>query len=513
LPPFAVHDYHQASLRLDFFMAVTWSTHDTGLLTLELPPGWAVEQPTAGALFLQDPKAELALTLVAASRGAAAPVVRPAAPRQRPSPVEAQFELQKWVNTQNQVQIRQSPRLLAGAAYPTATTEGLQQLRVGQPWYKRLLRRAPLMLWRYWAVINPHLLVLVSCNGKPAAVERHRAVIDRVVQSLHLPDRDILVGRHFTETVVSLARAWFPQTPVTVVDDVHLQFGTQPVSLVHLHRRYLACPDDLPTQVRAFLAAVQGELPASALAAAWSSARDRILPVFLPTAALAAGGEHRRILHEPWVNDLSIAYVLEDEALGQEPLSHAAAPAPSAGAGTQSVGVATPDSAACLHANERMITREDVARWNVSPEDLYEQALHNLVLYSHEHTMQGQKGDGLTLLCLGVGGAIPGVTPGPAAGGGGNAGGGPDRHNAARVLLPELHRKLREHLGPTFFAAMPTRDLLLAFNTTDDDVLERVRQQVADDYARAAHGLSPKLFLVTPDGIAGDPHDEEDFLQ
>ena len=147
------------------------------------------------------------------------------------------------------------------------------------------------MLWRYWAVMNPHLLVLATCNGKPAAIEKQRNPSTASSPQIQLPKHDILIGRRFTETVVSLARSWFPETAVVVIDDAHLQFGSQNVSLVNLHRRYLASPDELPTQVRAFFIAVQGDLPASGIAGAWAHARERIMPVFTappsttPTAA------------------------------------------------------------------------------------------------------------------------------------------------------------------------------------------------------------------------------------
>jgi len=311
------------------------------------------------------------------------------------------------------------------------------------------------MLWRYWAVLNPHLLVLATCNGKPAALEKQRQFIDRLIASIQLPKHDILIGRRFTETVVSLARSWFPETAVVVIDDAHLQFGSQNVSLVNLHRRYLASPDELPTQVRAFLTAVQGDLPASAIAGAWAHARERIMPVFLTRAALnnASG----RVVNEEWINGLYITYVLGDDS-------------------------ASP-------TRERPITLDDIARWKVPADDLHEQAMHNLIVHSHEHIMEGRKSEGYTMLGLA------------------NA----DRHNATRILLPELHRKLREHLGTTFYAAMPTREVLLAFSITDEDVLGRVRREIADDFHRSSDGLSPKLFLVTPDGIAGDPADAEDF--
>ncbi len=166
------------------------------------------------------------------------------------------------------------------------------------------------MLWRYWAVINPHLLVLATCNGKPNIIEKQRALIDRLIASIQLPKHDILIGRRFTDTVVSLARSWFPQTAVVVIDDAHLQFGSQNVSLVNLHRRYLASPEELPTQVRAFLTAVQGDMPASALAGSWAHARDKIMPQFLTRIAL--NNTPGRTVNEEWINGLFITYILEE---------------------------------------------------------------------------------------------------------------------------------------------------------------------------------------------------------
>ncbi len=430
-------------------MPSAWKRHDAGFFTLDLPIDWVMEEPTAGTLIVHDLRGEMVLTLSAVSQP---PLLNSRAKTSRPiAPREAQAELQRWIDSQKHIRVRQSPRLIAGTSSATATTEGLQQLRTGTPWYKRLFRRAPLMLWRFWGVLNAHILLLVSCHGRPDIVERHRSVVDRILLSVHLADRDILLGRHFTETVVSLARSYFPQMPVAVLDDIHLQFGTQNVSLVGLHRRYLAAPEDLSTHVRAFFAEVQSELPATDLAGSWESARTHVMPTLLTQSAIDSSPSP--LFTDEWINNLSIGYTLED-------------------GGT-----------------DRPITPDDVKRWNVQLEDLHDQAMQNLISRSREQTMEGHKADGYTMLVLAS----------------------PDKHNAARILLPELHHKLREHLGPTFYAALPTREFLLAFATGRDDVLARVRHQINADYGRAKEGLSNKLFLVTPDGIAGDPDDMEDF--
>jgi hypothetical protein len=442
-----------------YAMSASWKKHDAGFFTLDLPVDWVIEEPPSagagggGSILIHDAKSQIALSLVALSK--------PPFPNSKPRPVsskEVQFELQKWIDCQKHVTVRQSPRLLSGTAHLTATTEGLQHLRTGMSWIKRVLRRGPLMLWRFWAILNPHMLVLASCNGKPDVVEKNRPTLDRILLSMRLPDRNILLGRHFTDTVVSLARSYFPQMPVAVIDDAHLQFGSQNVSLTNLHRRYLASPENLSTHVRAFFSEVQNELPASDLAGAWSRASEHILPVLLTQEGVNAAAPDTLI--EPWINTLSISYMLEDNS----------------------------DTAA-NPAAARAITHTDLKRWNVSPETLHDTALQNLIVLSHEQTMEGQKSDGYTMLVLAT----------------------PDKHNAARILLPEFHRKLREHLGPTFYAAIPTPHFLLAFNTTRDEFIVRLRQQISADYHRSKEPLSEKLFLVTPDGIAGDPNDAEDF--
>jgi uncharacterized protein YtpQ (UPF0354 family) len=358
--------------------------------------------------------------------------------------------------------------------FPTATSEGFQHIPSPLPWYRRLLAGLGVtggdrLLWRYWAVLNPHCLVLASCHGTPAVVEKQRSNIDRLIASIRLPDRDILTGRRFTEMVVSLARSWFPQTAAAVIDDAHVQFGTQNLSVATLHRRYLARPEELPIQVRAFLTAIQGNLPASVLAGSWIHAREHIMPVFLTAQLLrdadkALGGV--KVICEEWINSLSIGYALDETDPPQGHADPSRAPA------------------------QRIITEEDLSRWQIDPEELHTQALQNLVLHSHEHIMEGRRTEGCIILTLAQ----------------------PDRHNAARILLPELHRKLREHLGTTFFAAMPTREILLAFHITDESVLARMRHNVGEDFRNASFPLSPKFFLVTPDGIAGDPADAEEPL-
>jgi len=76
-----------------------------------------------------------------------------------------------------------------------------------------------------------------------------------------------------------------------------------------------------------------------------------------------------------------------------------------------------------------------------------------------------------------------------------------DGYDAARLLLPTLHERLRSYLGSPFVAAVPNRDILICFRN-EPDVVEKLTQQIGQDYRSMPHQVTDKLFLVTPDGIA-----------
>jgi len=430
-----------------------WRKHDAGVFSLEIPAEWALTVSESGTVLVLDQTEELALTVAAISKQAGQRLV---SSTRGVTGREAQGELQKFLETQGHIEVKHPPRVVGGMRHVTATTEGVERAAKRLRWwefYKRFWRREAGTFWRFWAVVNPHLLLLASSSGTAEGMEKRRGVLDRVMGSMRLPEVDLLLGRPFADKVASLARSYFPELMVAVIDEGHLRCGSRPVSLMPLHQRYLASPADLPIHVKSFFMEVQGEMPASEMAKEWVSARRHVLPTFVKTEA--AGG----LAHQPWVNGLSIGYLLEEE-----------------GEDSDSGG-------------DRAVMAADVKRWGIDEESLHEQALKNLVGKSHEHAMEVHRSEGYTMMLLAAA----------------------ERHNAVRLLLPELHSILREHLGTTFYAAIPTGEFLLAFSTVNAEILGRVREQVAADYGRAKKGISPKIFLVTADGIAGDPGEEEDF--
>jgi len=169
--------------------------------------------------------------------------------------------------------------------------------------------------------------------------------------------------------------------------------------------------------------------------------RDRILPM------IVADGQRdkRTMVTEPLLEGLSVAYAIDSDR------------------------------------TIAYIPEQQFKDWSIDRQTLHEAALENLVKRSESmsaHAAQDDDGKINLILFQTM-----------------------DGYDASRVLLPNLHEKLREHLGSPFVAAIPNRDILLCFRN-DDPTVERLREQIEADHQRMPHGVTDRLLLVTPDGIA-----------
>jgi hypothetical protein len=127
------------------------------------------------------------------------------------------------------------------------------------------------------------------------------------------------------------------------------------------------------------------------------------------------------------------------------------------------------------------VTQERLAKWGISADDLHAAAIENLSAKSQEleaHAAQDESG-GIYLILFQT----------------------MDGFDASRVLLPNLHEKLRGHLGSPFAAAIPNRDILLCFRN-DEETVAKLRPQIESDFRRMPHELTEQILLVTADGIA-----------
>lgn len=169
--------------------------------------------------------------------------------------------------------------------------------------------------------------------------------------------------------------------------------------------------------------------------------RPRILPMVVPESA----DPNPLSVMQPLVEGLAVAYGIDNDRT----ISH--------------------------------VTQKRVRRWGVSIDDLHKAALENLTLRSqaiNAHAAQDDQGTIELILFQTM-----------------------DGYDASRLLLPDLHGKLREHLGSPFAAGIPNRDILLCFRN-EEATVQRLRPQIQKDYEQMPHQVSNKILLVTADGIA-----------
>lgn len=251
----------------------------------------------------------------------------------------------------------------------------------------------------------------------------------------------------FAQQVIDIVRAKFPLAKIARAEQTFsMRVNGHVASLENLYRYTQLRPEHLREDVERWaveiLRAAEG-MPSEN--ASFEQLKERILPMVLPEASLDP--DVTMVVNQPLITGLRVAYTVDSD----NTFSYISQPA--------------------------------LDRWKLSIDELHEIALENLVARSeaiNAHAAQDDEGIYLILFQT------------------------LDGYDATRLLLPTLHARLREHLGSPFAAGIPNRDILLCFRN-DDDTVQKLREQIRQDFDRMPHQVTDKLVLVTADGIA--PHD------
>jgi uncharacterized protein YtpQ (UPF0354 family) len=255
-----------------------------------------------------------------------------------------------------------------------------------------------------------------------------------------------LTREQFAERVLEVVREKFPLVKVArAPQPFSLTINGNPASLENLYRLTLLRPQDLKRHAERWiveiLRASEGHPDHSGT---YEQVRDRIFPMVIPQAPNDL--QPASMVTQPFVANLMIAYALDQDR--------------------------TID----------YIPRRRFEEWKISVDQLHETALANLVRKSetlNAHAAPDEDG-GVSLIIFQT----------------------MDGYDASRILLPNLHDRLREYLGSPFAAGVPNRDILLCFKN-DEATVTKYREQIVADYQQMPHQVSEHLLLVTADGIAG----------
>ena len=128
----------------------------------------------------------------------------------------------------------------------------------------------------------------------------------------------------------------------------------------------------------------------------------------------------------------------------------------------------------------RFVTTADVDRWQTDAQAIHQVAIANLCRLSWPTRMEGaRQPDGGRLIIVATGDGLA----------------------SSRLLHPDLHRLFSGPLGSPFRAGIPDRDTLIVYSDRHR-LRQRTERQLRKDHRTSSYPITPRPFLVTPDGIA-----------
>lgn len=131
-----------------------------------------------------------------------------------------------------------------------------------------------------------------------------------------------------------------------------------------------------------------------------------------------------------------------------------------------------------LGTMNRYVTTDDTAGWKKKQKEIHEVSLQNLESISKGLAIQAME-NGILVIAT------------------------DDSYDAARVLLPRLQTKMRERLGVDFRIGLPNRDFLICWSKKlDGENVRKLKNQIADDFARMPYPLTEKTLVLNGSGLA-----------
>jgi uncharacterized protein YtpQ (UPF0354 family) len=305
----------------------------------------------------------------------------------------------------------------------------------------------------YWIIAGGDLVLLASTQVPAAERTTWNPQFERVMASLQITRNDELMMRKIGDEVMERMRQANPEQNYQW-EEGKIRGRDHIVYLGNVYREVLASPRRQGEIIGHFVNGLKVSSGVRMGYEPWAEVVGKLLPVPKPVAYVETESSARRAVRTEWLSGVIIVYAIRGELL-------------------------------------RFVTDWDLTRWGIDAETLHQQAMDNLTQLPWPQRLEGSReptGGRLILVATN------------------------DSFDASRLLHPDLHRLLSGPLGSPFLAGIPDRDTLVTCST-DPLLQRRIARKVREDYLTSAHPVTPRLFLVTPDGIElAGTSDTEDWV-
>jgi uncharacterized protein YtpQ (UPF0354 family) len=298
----------------------------------------------------------------------------------------------------------------------------------------------------YWLIAGGDVVLFASSQVPAAERDVWNPAFEQLLTTLEITRDEELALRRLTDDVLALLRERHPEQDFQL-DEKGIRGRDRVVFLSNLYREVRAAPARRAQIIQHFVQSVVQctDLPLGQ--ETWDEAQARVLPLLKPRSYVDSGSVARHSLASEWLADVVICYALRSQDI------------------------------------LRFVTTVDLDRWQTDAQALHEVALANLCRLGWPKKLEGaRQQDGGRIIVVETRDGVA----------------------SSRLLHPDLHRLFSGPLGSPFRAGIPDRDTLVLYSDRRR-LRQRIERQLRKDHRTSAAAITPRPFLVTPDGIAPAP--------
>jgi uncharacterized protein YtpQ (UPF0354 family) len=287
-------------------------------------------------------------------------------------------------------------------------------------------------------------VVLFASSQLPAAeCQMWNPTFEHLLATLEITRDEELAVRQLTNEVLALLWQQLPEQEFQL-DERGIRGRNRVVFLSNLHRAVRAAPARRAEIIQHLVQSLDQSMDLPLGQESWEEAQSLVLPLLKPRSCLDSDSATRYSLVTEWLDDVVICYALRSKDIF------------------------------------RFVTTADADRWQMDAQSVGQVAVANLCRLGWPTKLEGSRArDGGRVIVVATSDGLA----------------------SSRLLHPDLHRLFCGPLGSPFRAGIPDRDTLVLYS--DRRLLrKRTERQLRKDHRVSSYPITPRPFLVTPDGIA-----------